>query len=107
MPPESFRGPLSGNMARRPASCRVSSRASQPFRQLTIDLRSGGGPQLNQQVGAEGDLLHAGKVENADLFWGIIGGGSETFGILPSFEFRLQPVRDVVGGMVFHRLENA
>jgi FAD/FMN-containing dehydrogenase len=57
-------------------------------------------------VTAEGELLRACETENADLFWGIRGGGGN-FGIVTSFEFRLHAVRDVLGGMLVHRLEEA
>jgi hypothetical protein len=47
-------------------------------------------------VTAEGEFVKASEEENADLFWGVRGGGGN-FGIVTEFEFRLNPV----GPMVF------
>ena len=53
-------------------------------------------------VTADGRLLHASEQENADLFWGLRGGGGN-FGIATSLEYRLHPVGPiVVSGPVFH-----
>jgi FAD/FMN-containing dehydrogenase len=46
-------------------------------------------------VTADGDLIHAGEQENADLFWGMRGAGPN-FGVVTSFEFRLHPVGPMV-----------
>ncbi|TDD30295.1 FAD-binding oxidoreductase [Kribbella turkmenica] len=46
-------------------------------------------------VTAEGELVTAGEDVNADLFWGIRGGGGN-FGIVTEFEFRLHPVGPIV-----------
>jgi hypothetical protein len=46
-------------------------------------------------VTAEGELVKASEHENADLFWGIRGGGGN-FGIVTEFEFRLNPVGPMV-----------
>ncbi|MGE5175478.1 MAG: FAD-binding oxidoreductase, partial [Hyphomicrobiales bacterium] len=51
-------------------------------------------------VTAEGKLLRASAKENADLFWGLRGGGGN-FGIVTSFEFKLHPVGpEVLAGLI-------
>jgi FAD/FMN-containing dehydrogenase len=42
-------------------------------------------------VTADGRMLRANDTENPDLYWAIRGGGGN-FGIVVSFEFRLQPI---------------
>jgi FAD/FMN-containing dehydrogenase len=52
-------------------------------------------------VTATGDRVRAGADENADLLWGLRGGGGN-FGVVTSFEYRLHPVgpRVLAGGVV-------
>lgn len=58
-------------------------------------------------VTADGRFLKASKRENADLFWGLCGGGGN-FGVVTSFEFRLQPVGpQVLAGLILYPMEDA
>src|ERR671920_482365 len=57
-------------------------------------------------VTAEGELLRASAEENADLFWGLKGGGGN-FGIVTSLEFRLYPLTSVYGGSIFYPVQRA
>jgi FAD/FMN-containing dehydrogenase len=57
-------------------------------------------------VTADGALLEASATENADLFWGLRGGGGN-FGIVTNFTYRLNPVGPmVVSGLVLWALED-
>jgi FAD/FMN-containing dehydrogenase len=58
-------------------------------------------------VTADGGFVRASESENADLFWGVRGGGGN-FGVVTSFAFRLRPVGpEVVAGMVLHPMSEA
>src|SRR6476659_468814 len=58
-------------------------------------------------VTADGRLVHASEDENADLLWGLRGGGGN-FGIVTQLEYRLHDVGPMVtGGMVLWPLEQA
>jgi FAD/FMN-containing dehydrogenase len=58
-------------------------------------------------VTAEGEQVRASEHENADLFWGVRGGGGN-FGIVTHFEFRLNPLGpQVMAGPVFWPMEDA
>lgn len=55
-------------------------------------------------VTADGQFLTASSETNADLFWGVRGGGGN-FGIVTSFEFKLYPVSTVLGGPVYYSVD--
>jgi hypothetical protein len=58
-------------------------------------------------VTADGESVTASATENADLFWGVRGGGGN-FGLVTNFEFRLHPLGpDVFAGPVFWPMEEA
>ena len=59
-----------------------------------------------ETVTADGRVLKVNARENADLFWGVRGGGGN-FGVVTSFEFRLHPVGKILFGPVIHPLERA
>jgi FAD/FMN-containing dehydrogenase len=58
-------------------------------------------------VTAEGEFVKASADENADLFWGVRGGGGN-FGIVTEFEFDLNPIGpQVVAGALFWPMKDA
>ncbi|MGO9488692.1 MAG: FAD-binding oxidoreductase [Solirubrobacteraceae bacterium] len=57
-------------------------------------------------VTADGALVHASETENADLLWGLRGGGGN-FGIVTQFELALHPVGPVLyAGLIFFSAEH-
>ena len=78
----------------RVAAC--ASTASRSTSSSSVDL-----------VTAEGELVRASEDENADLFWGVRGGGGN-FGIVTEFEFRLNPLGPIVlAGPIFWPMEES
>jgi hypothetical protein len=57
-------------------------------------------------VTADGRVLRVRANQNADLFWGIRGGGGN-FGIVTSFEHRLHAVGPVLAGVLQYRMSQA
>ena len=56
-------------------------------------------------VTADGRLVHASESENADLLWGLRGGGGN-FGIVTQFEFEVYPLGPIVyAGPIFYSAE--
>jgi FAD/FMN-containing dehydrogenase len=58
-------------------------------------------------VTADGQFRRASSDENADLFWGVRGGGGN-FGVVTSFEFRLHEMqRRIIGGQILFPMARA
>ena len=55
---------------------------------------------------ADGSVVTASESENADLFWGLRGGGGN-FGVVTALEYKLYPVNGVLGGMLVYPIEQA
>ncbi|MBY5386401.1 FAD-binding oxidoreductase [Rhizobium leguminosarum] len=58
-------------------------------------------------VTADGELVKASETEKPDLFWALRGGGGN-FGVVTSFEFKLNPLNpEVLAGLVVHPFADA
>jgi len=58
-------------------------------------------------VTANGEMLTASRTQNADLFWGLQGGGGN-FGVVTSFEFKLHKLGpEILSGLIVHPLSAA
>jgi FAD/FMN-containing dehydrogenase len=55
-------------------------------------------------VTADGEVVQCSESRNEDLFWALRGGGGN-FGIVTSFEYRLHPVAEILGGPIFFPLD--
>jgi FAD/FMN-containing dehydrogenase len=55
-------------------------------------------------VTADGSFVTCSEERNEDLFWALRGGGGN-FGVVTSFEYRLHPVADILGGPTFFPLD--
>src|SRR5436189_1457204 len=57
-------------------------------------------------VTADGERLRTSEEENADLFWGLRGGGGN-FGVVTDFMFRLHPVGRLRAGQLVYDVRDA
>src|SRR5438093_1152793 len=74
-------------------------------------LTRGAGLSLDNLISADvvladGSFVTANANANQDLFWALRGGGGN-FGVVTSFQYKLQPLKNIVGGPVFFEKEDA
>jgi FAD/FMN-containing dehydrogenase len=55
---------------------------------------------------ADGEIVTASKSKNADLYWGLRGGGGN-FGVVTSFLYQAHPATTIYGGPVFWDIKHA
>jgi FAD/FMN-containing dehydrogenase len=74
-------------------------------------LARGAGLSLDNLVSADvvladGSFVTASEKNYPDLFWALRGGGGN-FGVVTTLQYRLQPVKDIVGGVLLYEVEDA
>jgi FAD/FMN-containing dehydrogenase len=74
-------------------------------------LARGSGLSLDNLISADvvladGSFVTASEKSHPDLFWALRGGGGN-FGVVTSFQYKLQPVNDIVGGVMLFDVEDA
>ena len=77
----------------------------------SVTLPRGAGLSLDNLVSADvvladGTFVTTDMEHNSDLFWALRGGGGN-FGVVTNFKFRLQEVKDIVGGAMLFEVEDA
>ncbi|HUK51014.1 MAG TPA: FAD-binding oxidoreductase [Terriglobales bacterium] len=55
---------------------------------------------------ADGSFVTASDKSHSDLFWALRGGGGN-FGVVTSFQYKLHPVKDIVGGVMLFEVGDA
>ena len=74
-------------------------------------LTRGAGLSLDNLISADvvladGSFVTASEKNHPDLFWALRGGGGN-FGVVTSFQYKLQPINDIVGGVMLFEVEDA
>jgi len=57
-------------------------------------------------VTADGSIINVTEESDADLLWGLRGGGGN-FGVAASFQYRVHPLQMITGGLIAHPLDAA
>ena len=55
---------------------------------------------------ADGSFVTASEKNHPDLFWALRGGGGN-FGVVTSFQYKLQDIKDIIGGAMLFEVEDA